>query len=58
MSLVYKPEVHEYQVDGGIIPSTTQVLKAEGFIDMLDNALDWGDIDDSNKMLYPKFTMN
>ncbi len=33
MSLVYTPGKHEYQVDGGVIPSTTQVLKAEGFID-------------------------
>lgn len=33
MSLVYTPETHEYRVDGAPIPSTTGVLKSEGFID-------------------------
>jgi hypothetical protein len=33
MNLVYNDERHEYVLDGAIIPSTTQVLAAEGFID-------------------------
>jgi hypothetical protein len=33
MSLTYNDERHEYRLDGAIIPSTTQVLAAEGFID-------------------------
>lgn len=33
MSLTYNDERHEYKVDGAIIPSTTQVLDYEGFVD-------------------------
>jgi hypothetical protein len=33
MNLTYNDERHEYRVDGAIIPSVTQVLAAEGFID-------------------------
>ena len=33
MILTYNDERHEYKVDGAIVPSTTQVLEAEGFVD-------------------------
>lgn len=33
MNLTYNDERHEYKADGAIIPSCTQVLAAEGFID-------------------------
>lgn len=33
MTLTYNDERHEYKLDGTIIPSTTQVLASEGFID-------------------------
>jgi CRISPR/Cas system-associated exonuclease Cas4 (RecB family) len=33
VNLTYNDELHEYRLDGAIIPSTTQVLDAEGFID-------------------------
>jgi hypothetical protein len=33
MSLIFDPEKHQYILDGEVLPSVTQVLTAEGFID-------------------------